>query len=86
MSKSILLIVVLSFLGSYAGGADDVYKANPNPPTDGLVGAVSQRCLTGSMRQCVIGSDMTMLIVHQVHYPVRQDGLTTPSETGWVNN
>jgi len=39
MSKSILLIVVLSFLGPYALGADDVYKANPRPPTDGLVGA-----------------------------------------------
>ena len=39
MSKSILLIVVLSFLGSYAGAADEVYKANPMPPTDGLVGA-----------------------------------------------
>lgn len=39
MQKNILLVVVLSLLGINAVGADEVYKANPKPPTDGLVGA-----------------------------------------------
>ncbi|MDP6524043.1 MAG: DUF1080 domain-containing protein [Kiritimatiellia bacterium] len=39
LKRVVLVMVLLSVFDSYSYGADEIYMANPKPPTDGLVGA-----------------------------------------------
>ena len=87
MQKNILLVVVLSLLGINAVGADEVYKANPEPPTDGLVGAnytaayaVNQVQFWHDFREDVIEKEMAAALNHIQQNPTNQIELPTLSK------